>query len=175
MSRRNTPWDFWRQVDFGGPNGCWVWRGKTHQQGYGRFLLGKKYWLTHRLAWFLDAHVLPDDRDVCHKCDNPPCVNPDHMFLGSHRDNMMDASRKGRMARGERAHLAKLTSVQVLEIRRLYDSGNFTQVQLAQKFGVDKSGISRIVTRKKWSHIENQALSARPTEDAVDELMVAKG
>lgn len=94
---------------------------------------------------------------VLHRCDNPPCCNPAHLFLGTHADNVRDKVNKGRQSRhsspGEAAGLAKLTNEQVLEMRRLYAEEHIRQVDLAARFGVGQSAVSAILRRRTWSHI----------------------
>ena len=104
--------------------------------------------------WLITHHNLPEDMSICHKCDNPLCVNPDHLFLGTHRDNMMDAKKKQRFARGEKTAQAKLKDNHVREIKRLYKEGGLTQVELSKIFKVDKAGISRIISGKLWAHVK---------------------
>jgi hypothetical protein len=97
-----------------------------------------------------------DGLEVCHHCDNPPCVNPDHLFLGTHADNMHDAYSKNRIPplRGELNGSCVLTVENVSEIRRCYKAGELNQSQLGRKFGVHNSTIHLIVKRKKWGHVE---------------------
>lgn len=87
---------FWRQVNKA--TGCWLWMGYLSPQGYGVFKLGESRCRAHRYAWILTHGDIPEGRLVCHHCDNPTCVNPSHLFLGSHKDNIRDAISKGRMA-----------------------------------------------------------------------------
>jgi hypothetical protein len=90
---------FWPKVDRNGPNGCWVWTGSLGAKGYGRIGSGARgapTLLAHRVAWGFKHGPIPDGLFVCHKCDNPPCVNPEHLFLGTNRDNILDCMSKGR-------------------------------------------------------------------------------
>src|SRR5690606_12878457 len=125
---------FWSKVDMsGGPNSCWEWQGSRDADGYGRFTsnrskrlgFGPKSWVASRAAWLIHTGHLPGDLLVCHHCDNPPCVNPAHLFLGTNNDNMRDMNRKGRHPRkaawnpsGETNPRAKMTDEQVIEARR---------------------------------------------------------
>lgn len=93
---------------------------------------------------------IPDGMEVLHKCDNPQCVNPDHLFLGSQKDNMDDMNRKGRGAKGDKNGRRKLNSNEVAEIRSLYAAGKLYQYQIAEKFGVKQSVVSEIVNGKIW-------------------------
>lgn len=127
--------------------GCWVWKGKPDSRGYGQVLRAKVACKSaHRLSWTLHFGRPPKGIMVCHKCDNPPCVNPDHLFLGTGRDNSVDAMLKDRVAHGERHGMAKLTEKSVLEIR----GSSLSQVRLAQKYGVSKALIYYIQKGIAW-------------------------
>lgn len=144
--------------------GCWTWTGRTLSSGYGLFdtrEIRRGPVLAHRIAYGLaNGNVMPpDDKNVCHSCDNPPCCNPAHLFLGSDADNMRDASRKGRLVRAERSirrgavhHAAKLTEPEVLQIREL-GAMRVLQRQIAERFGVTKTLVGLILNRKVWTHI----------------------
>jgi len=148
---------FWAKVARRGPNDCWEWMAGKTTAGYGH-IHGKggakgKVIYAHRLSWeLLNGPIL---KELCclHRCDNPGCVNPTHLFLGSQIDNVADKVAKGRQAHGENAGGCKLTSDQVVEIRKEYASGNGTYRQLASKYGVNKAEIGYIVTHKRWAHI----------------------
>src|SRR5437867_3583750 len=124
-----SPWK--PKVDFtGSPIGCWVWLGMKDPGGrgqfpYGIFKIKNHRYKAHRVAWELAKGPIPKGLCVLHKCDNPPCVNPDHLFLGTKGDNFADARAKGRLIalRGEEASMAKLTWKQVREIREKHASG----------------------------------------------------
>lgn len=106
---------------------------------------------AHRLSWSL-RHGDPGKSCVLHKCDVRSCVNPDHLFLGTQRDNMHDMIRKGRSARGEKQGAAKLTAYKVREMRKLW-SGGATPPQLAQQFGVSREAVNGVVFRRNWRHV----------------------
>ena len=109
---------------------------------------------AHVVAYELFVGPVPEGLMVCHSCDNPPCVRPGHLFLGSNRANLVDASQKGRLGRlrGEAHHQAKLTTEQVIAIRRLYDSGqNLTWI--GEQYGVTASQICAIGKRQSWRHV----------------------
>lgn len=101
--------------------------------------------MAHRVAWELSFGPVPAGLFVCHHCDNPRCVRPDHLFVGTHDANMRDRDRKGRLSHGERHVMARLTTAQVAEIRRRWRQGGVTQQRLADEFGVVQTGVSRIV------------------------------
>lgn len=138
------------------PDECWSWRGSRDLKGYGRIWDGKRVQLAHRISWVLAHGSLDSAICVLHRCDNPPCANPRHLFLGTRQDNNEDARRKGRAAsgppvhRGEAHPRAKLTECQVAEIRRRYVPRKVTRGQLADQYGVSESTIKAIIERRIW-------------------------
>jgi len=136
---------------------CWNWVGdKLKSNGkwsYGRFWLNGKTVYAHRVSWILNKGDIPNNICVCHKCDNPLCVNPDHLFLGTYSDNIKDAVDKKRMAYGIKSPNSKLTDGMVINIREMYKNENYTQKQLADEFGVDRTTIARVVNRETWNHV----------------------
>jgi hypothetical protein len=136
----------WANIDkSGGSDACWPWVGKVKVNGYGRLKDKGKSILAHRAAYELTNGKIPDGMFVCHKCDNPPCCNPAHHFLGAPVDNSNDKVSKNRHARGENTRKSKLTDQQVLEIRTLNAAGTYTKVALAKMFGVNRSYIQQLV------------------------------
>jgi hypothetical protein len=135
---------FWEKVDKNGANGCWNWTA-SDVGGYGQFRLGLRMVQAHRISWELAFGEIPDKLHVLHQCDNPPCVNPAHLFLGTHQDNVDDRQQKGRTLVGEQHGKHKLSDIQVAEIRRRYSTGKETQTDLAKVFGIAHSQISKIV------------------------------
>lgn len=143
------------------PNGCWEWQGHVMNNGYGQIGLGDgtpKIVLTHRASYMVHIGPIPDGMFVCHVCDNRRCINPAHLFLGTHADNMRDAKEKGRTRapRGESAPNAKLTSAQVSEIRRRHRPNGHparklgtSTIELAREFGVCRQYIRDLV-RGDW-------------------------
>ena len=87
---------FWAKVDKGDGAGCWLWTGKTNRDGYGVLTRQRKGWFAHRYSWTLANGDIPDGMMACHTCDNPPCIRPDHLFLGTRADNLRDMRAKGR-------------------------------------------------------------------------------
>lgn len=141
---------FWAKVDKREPDECWEWQGARQISGYGYLhagaQAGKRWELAHRLAWFLHAGEEPiDDLVVCHRCDNPPCCNPAHLFLGTRADNNRDRVSKGR------SH-SKLTEVDVREVRHLHAEG-VSAVDIAADFGISFQTVHAIVSRNSWAHI----------------------
>jgi len=136
---------------------CWVWTGAKmkNRGGYGAIRIGNKTVPTHRLSWEIHYGPIPEGKYVLHHCDNPPCVRPEHLFLGTQQDNIRDAIAKHRFfhdnyAQGEKIGSAKLTESQVLEIRA---SNERSSLKLARIYGVHKSTIKRIRNRTLWKHI----------------------
>lgn len=150
---------FWSKVDKGGANGCWNWLGSLNDWGYGNFSFRKKWQRAHRVSWML-AHgdEPPANLMVLHKCDNPACVNPEHLFLGTHNENMRDMSQKHRYKlpdiHGEAHHNAKLTDDKVRTIRQLYADKKFVQLELAEMFGVSLNAIHEVIHLKTWRHVK---------------------
>lgn len=127
---------------------CWLWKGAT-VRGYGNFGVNGKTQYAHRYSYQLVNGPIPDEKDICHYCDNPICVNPAHLWCGSARENMHDASLKGRMVRGERHPSAKLSVSDVKQIRIL--SKQYSQVIISKMFGVSHQSINSIVNRETWA------------------------
>ena len=135
-------------------SGCVVWTGYRDKKGYGQLGLGpgtRKLIKAHRAAWLVAYGSLPD-LFLCHRCDNPPCVNVAHLFLGTAADNSADANKKGLQICGERIGTSKLTAADVREIRRLAASGE-TNRSLAVRFGVHWGTVGEIVRREIWRHV----------------------
>ncbi len=107
---------------------------------------------AHRVAYYLEHGELGKQLCVCHRCDNPVCCNPRHLFLGTQAENLDDMIRKGRKALGEKVNFSKLKETQVREIRSLYQRG-FTQQAIAEKYEVCRAAISLIVNRVNWKHV----------------------
>ncbi len=140
---------FWPKVDVRGATECWPWLG-AENSGYGFFFRSSKprrWYKAHRFSYELHYGPIPDGLCVCHHCDNPSCCNPAHLFLGTRADNNRDRANKGRGAPqdGQRNHNAKLTDVQVAEIRERYAVGGVSQQALADMFEVKQPQISRLV------------------------------
>jgi hypothetical protein len=140
-------------------SGCWEWIG-SRRAGYGRVRYRGRHWNAHRASYDNFKGPIPEGMFVCHACDNPACVNPDHLWLGTHKQNMADMARKGRAATdikcklGERNPAAKLTKAQVAEIRLL--RGTLKQREIAALFGVSKSQIGLIHRGKNWAWASSQ-------------------
>lgn len=151
--RPDTIARFWSKVNKSAPNGCWEWTDFRDPFGYGKIGINGKNRQAHRFSYELHYGAIPEGLCVCHHCDNPSCVNPEHLFLGTLDDNNKDRERKGRGIQGSTHHHAKLTESQVIEIRRRYACGTVTQKALALEYCVVESVIAGIVTHKSWRHI----------------------
>jgi hypothetical protein len=140
--------------------GCWEFSGTLVNGGYGQISHKNKGLLAHRVAYELVVAYIPDGMLVLHSCDNPPCVNPQHLFLGTHQDNSDDCVAKGRIAHnvGSLAGAAKLTEEDVLKIKERL-SARMTQRRIAEEFGVAPSAITRIKKGLYWRHLQSQRQS----------------
>lgn len=158
---------FWDRVDKSGE--CWVWTALTDRAGYGRIFglpygLSRQPVLAHRVSWLLTHGELDPDLCVLHHCDNPPCVRPDHLFLGTNADNSADMVQKGRgnteparkawkvFFSGENNFGAKLTDDQVMDLRRRAAAGEFGK-PLAKEFGISASTAQSIIRGDHWQHL----------------------
>jgi hypothetical protein len=166
---------FWSKVQRGAPDECWPWTG-TFLKGsrpnlrYGNLGLdggvgSRKYqYRAHRFAWMLANGAIPDGMNVLHRCDNPKCCNPSHLFIGTQRDNIDDQLAKGRWLRGERAGRAKLTEADVMYIRQSTESDS----DLGRRYGVYPTTINAARIGKKWAHLPGarprRAISAQSSE-----------
>lgn len=146
---------FWKKVIIGKPDECWSWKGKLNSGGYGAFC-GEG---AHVFAFKTNKKLLPG-KHVLHTCDNPMCCNPQHLFSGTQSDNWKDALKKGRTyfqrnpnarPRGEKHKNAKLSWKKVRRIRKLYATGKYKQVELAEMFESTQAGISQIVRNVSWA------------------------
>jgi len=158
--RRSLTNRFWAGVAFlgAGQDDCWNWRGPKNKLGYGRIGEGGhhgKLLLTHRLSWELANGPIPAGLCVLHHCDNPSCVNPRHLFLGTIADNSRDMINKGRAAskKGERNGQAKLTEEDVHEIRWMLSRGALHRV-IAEKYGVARPTIGLINSGGTWAWLK---------------------
>lgn len=146
--------------------GCWNYNGYTTPKGYGLFCLRqdgrKKQLLVHRLVWEHFNGPVPDGMFMLHKCDNPNCCNPDHLYPGTHAENMADACNRNRMKKGTDSNLSVLSEDEVIAIRRKYDDGAPIK-RIAREFGVSRWAIYQIGRRQSWKHIPES--TERPAHD----------
>lgn len=171
---------FWSKVAVLRDNECWLWNAFRNDRQYGMFGIGRHIFLASRVAFVAANGVDPAELEVLHQCDNPPCCNPFHLFLGTHQDNMDDTVRKGRrkgliapsglpknlargdrngsrthpeaLRRGEQHPDSVITEKQVREIRALRQQGKRFK-ELAEMYGMTVSGINQIVHRRTWNHV----------------------
>lgn len=179
----SDPGRFWAMVDqSGGSDACWPWTGKTYPNGYGaveRRVNGARYaTLAHRAAWMLAYGAVPAGAFVCHSCDVRACCNPDHLWVGTHADNMRDMAAKGRAnhrsredggrwacgaehgsrtcpdrwPRGEAVGTSRLTVADVLAIREMHTRG-VPRREIAVRFGIHRCHVSAITARRAWRHV----------------------
>jgi hypothetical protein len=168
---------FINKVNKNGKDGCWEWMASCINSGYGQIRVDGKGVLAHRFSYDHFIGPIPDGHYVCHHCDNPSCVNPEHLFLGTQSDNMMDRDNKGRhpsvthpervargqhhgsktcperIVRGERHGNALLTSDIVRKAREEYARKGITYKQLAKKYGVSTMGIYKAIQGETWKHL----------------------
>lgn len=141
---------FWAKVKRADAKDCWTWTGQTNGRGYGQFyVIRLRRVRAHRFSWLMSRGEIPAGLEVCHRCDNTRCVNPDHLFLGTHRDNHLDSVRKGR----KRAWgLQKLNAEQVQTIRARCAAGE-RQADVGRDFGIARNTVSGIVRWQSWRHL----------------------
>ena len=173
LSEKNIT-NFYRKISpTANDQGCLEWLGASHKDGYGRFGIARRLFQATRVAFFVATGVDPLDMDVCHKCDNPPCCNPEHLFLGTRADNVNDMISKGRAhfqrypakprvrpayirkgkPLGARNGQAKLDESTVRRIREMYQKSKITHDQIAAELGVARTLIGKIIRRQIWRHI----------------------
>lgn len=147
--RRRTLEDrFWSKVDRSGE--CWIWTGSHDKKGYGRINVDRgAIRLAHRVSWMLAFGFVADDVCVLHRCDNPPCVRPEHLFLGTVIDNNADKQAKGRQPRGDSHYASKLNSGQRDAVLRAYEPGKRGYITLAKEFGVSVGVIRNAIAQSR--------------------------
>jgi hypothetical protein len=147
---------FWPKVAITEPSECWEWQASRDALGYGYFRVvhGDTMKRAHRVAWELTHGPIPDEMLVCHTCDNPPCVNPAHLFLGDNAANCADKVAKNRQAKtpphwGESSPGAKVSTEAVRQIRARYAAGGISQRELGEEYGIGQTHVGRIISGKR--------------------------
>lgn len=145
---------FWNKVEITDLLNCWRWTACTNQNGYGRINVNRKMLLAHRVSYELYYGPIPKGKLVCHHCDVPSCVRPDHLFIGTQQDNMNDmlAKKRDTTVKGEKHGRSKITKNDVLAIRALYKNG-IGYKELSQQFDTGYANVCSIVTRRSWKHL----------------------
>lgn len=144
---------FWSKVERRGADECWPWRAAIHPGGYGMLGVKHRPFLTHRVSWAIANGPIPDGMCVLHRCDNPPCVNPAHLFLGTQGDNMADKVLKGRQQRGESAYNTKYPDETIRTVRRLRAAGVSLQ-SIESQTGVRRGYLRNLVSGARRRHVK---------------------
>lgn len=135
------------------PKKCWEWMASKNRYGYGQIMVGGRSgrpMLSHRVSWVIHNGPIPQELGVLHRCDNPGCVRPGHLYLGTQKENMRDCRERGRMAVGDKLPQAILTARQVIGIR---DAFRKLRESMAKKYKVSTAAIGSIVSRTRWKHL----------------------
>lgn len=156
LSRPPLEERFWSKVDRGDDDECWEWVGASDEYGYGQIQIDGVKRQAHRVSAELDGRP-PGDQWALHHCDNPPCVNPNHLYIGDGTDNIRDAYDRGRLVpkRGEGHPAAKLTEDEVIEIRQRYEAGD-SPTEIAGDFGVESSTVSSVLAGDTWGWLSDR-------------------
>lgn len=132
---------------------CWIWKTGKDKDGYGFFNLRKKTYKAHRWSYEKFIGPIHSGMCICHKCDNPSCVNPDHLFAGTTQENTADKVKKRRQAMGGAHGMSKITEDIVVEIIEMNNTGSFLQTDIAAKFGITNQQVNNILSGRSWKHI----------------------
>ena len=141
---------FWAKVEKGAGSGCWEWIAGKTKDGYGQLRINGVSYYAHRLSFGIANGPIPEGMDVLHTCDNPACIKPVHLFLGTQSDNVKDAAKKGRMPKGSAHWKAVLTPDRVLELRRRKKNEKITYKQLGLEYHMHPAWVRDVVIGKLW-------------------------
>ena len=141
---------FWEKVDKKSKKECWRWKGFLPSNGYGRLRVGKRHKMATAVSWYIEHGAWPT-LYMCHKCDNPLCVNPNHLFEGTPLDNAQDKVLKGRAPRGSNSSSAKTDENTVLNLKK--DLYTLTPRQVADKYNINYWSVIKIKNNKQWKHV----------------------
>jgi HNH endonuclease len=145
---------FWAKVNkLPGNNSCWLWTASKDTFGYGQICVKGEMFSSHRVSFEMSRGKIPDGAQVLHKCDNPSCIRPKHLFLGNDAINSKDRVAKGRQAKGEKIHTAKLTARRVMQLRSLRAEG-YKYTELSEWFGIGVPQVFSICKGRAWKHIQ---------------------
>lgn len=133
--------------------GCWIWQGNKLKEGYGRFCFNGMKTRAHRFSYELYCGPIKNGLLVCHSCDTPACVNPEHLWLGTTKENIRDAASKNRLSHGESHKSSKITKKTAYEIRGEYARKSIGQEELARKYGVSRGCVIGIVKNRTWKDL----------------------
>jgi hypothetical protein len=184
---REKPKEYFdRNIEINSVTGCWNWIGNRFNTGYGAFK--NRTYLGHpraipasRASWMMHKGPIPKGLWICHTCDNPPCVNPDHLFLGTAKDDMVDCKNKGRTNKGEDRPQAKLTEEIVREARRIRQTEQTPWRDLAKQYGVTLNCIRSAIEGTTWAHVDEpipdkvRAGGDRRSPEALAQIIARKG
>ena len=129
---------------------CWNWKGVKHKQGYGLFSYRSRYMLAHRVAWILFVGLIPEGMNICHKCDNTSCVNPNHLFLGTQKDNITDMFSKNRKSHQRENHPKYKMTLEIIKKIFILREQGLTQIHIGLLCGVCQHMVSKVLRKKHW-------------------------
>jgi hypothetical protein len=163
---------YWDNVEVKTKEECWIWEGRKNSKGYGTIGYKKKRILATRTSYYYHYGKFENKLFVCHRCDNPICVNPHHLFLGNQKDNIQDMLAKGRNnpLKGSKQASSKLNEEKVSQIRSLYLNTEITEKELAIKFGVSETAIADVITNKTWKHVFGEKIIKHRGKYSTEEI-----
>jgi len=150
---KNILKDVWKRINKRDENDCWEWVGGKDKDGYGRMMIDRHNYRTHRLTYIETYGSIPEGLIICHRCNNPSCCNPNHLYAGTIRENSQQCTKEGRRVSGEKHYKTILSDKDILKIRSLYSTGTFSQRELGRMFGVTQAAIWYIINNKTRKYI----------------------